>query len=100
MWARQRKKCCLASETVNSSSTGKSVPMECGTTFPRPLHSVPMSSPSPADEPAQAVQRLQRLLAVRPDDIPLLRELARAHVRARALVPALETLDRVIELGG
>ena len=51
------------------------------------------------EQPGQAVERLRQALAARPDAVPLLRELARAYVHARSLVPALETLDRLIELG-
>ncbi len=38
--------------------------------------------------------------ADKPDDVASLKELARAHLAARRLVPALETYNRIIELDG
>jgi protein O-GlcNAc transferase len=49
---------------------------------------------------SKSVESLQQALAASPDNVPALTELARAYVRQRQLLPALETYDRVIELGG
>jgi protein O-GlcNAc transferase len=46
------------------------------------------------------VARLQRAVQSSPNDASLLTELARAYLQSRKLIPALETYDRVIELGG
>jgi predicted O-linked N-acetylglucosamine transferase (SPINDLY family) len=51
-------------------------------------------------EPGKAAELLQRALAAQPDSLELLKDLARCHVAQKRLVPALETYDRVIELGG
>lgn len=50
--------------------------------------------------PEDAVARLRQALQRAPNDTALLTELARAYIRLRKIVPALETFDRVIELGG
>jgi protein O-GlcNAc transferase len=49
---------------------------------------------------AGAVELLQLALTAQPDNIGFLKDLARCYARQRRLVPALETYDRVIELGG
>ncbi|HUE74669.1 MAG TPA: tetratricopeptide repeat protein [Pirellulaceae bacterium] len=50
-------------------------------------------------EHEQAAELLKGELAARPDDVRLLRELARCYVRQRKFLPALETYDRIIGLG-
>ena len=47
----------------------------------------------------EAADLLERALASRPDDVALLKELARSYVILRRFIPALETYDRVIERG-
>jgi predicted O-linked N-acetylglucosamine transferase (SPINDLY family) len=49
---------------------------------------------------AKATELLQRTLAAEPDNVELLKDLARCYVRQRQFVPALETYDRVMVLGG
>ena len=56
--------------------------------------------PLPDENDDEALQRLSMTLAAEPDSVPLLKDLARCYVRQRKMLPALETYDRVIELGG
>ncbi len=61
---------------------------------------MPHTPTSKAESPEDAATRLQQALQRAPNDTAILTELARAYVRLRKVVPALETYDRVIELGG
>jgi protein O-GlcNAc transferase len=47
----------------------------------------------------QTIVALHQALAARPDDVPLLKDLARCYAGQRKLLPALETYDRIIGLG-